>query len=104
MVQDTDNRWAAAAIGSHTIDQLELKTGTSLMAIGGFSGGDPSPTLEQFQQYVADGQVHYFVEGGRTGGFGGRGGSSQISTWVQANFTPMTVGGTTVYDLLAPAG
>ena len=39
-----------------------------VMAIGGFNGSDPSPTLAQFQQYVADGKVHYFIGGG---GFGG---------------------------------
>ncbi|MBB5166231.1 glycosyltransferase family 39 protein [Mycobacterium sp. AZCC_0083] len=102
MVQDTDNRWAAAAIGSHTIDQLELKTGTSLMAIGGFSGGDPSPTLAQFQQDVADGQVRYFIAGNdKEGGpMNHRTGvANDITTWVEQHFTKMDVGGTTVYDL-----
>ena len=51
------------------------------MAIGGFNGSDPSPTLAQFQQYVAEGKIHYFIGGG---GFGGRdggqpGGSSQLA-------------------------
>ena len=39
-------------IGSMTASSLELKTGASVMAIGGFTGGDNSPTLEQFQAYV----------------------------------------------------
>jgi 4-amino-4-deoxy-L-arabinose transferase-like glycosyltransferase len=102
LVQDTDNRWAAAAIGSHTIDELELKTGTSLMAIGGFSGGDPSPTLAQFQQYVADGQVRYFIAGNDKGGgpMGHRTGTANdITTWVEQHFTKTDVGGTAVYDL-----
>ena len=34
------------------------------MAIGGFSGSDPAPTLAQFQQYVNEGKIHYFVAGG----------------------------------------
>ena len=34
------------------------------MAIGGFTGSDPSPTLAQFQQYVADGDISYFISGG----------------------------------------
>ena len=43
------------------------------MAIGGFNGSDPSPTLAQFQQYVADGDIHWFIAsgGGMGGGFGG---------------------------------
>ena len=38
------------------------------MAIGGFNGSDPSPTLEQFQAYVAAGRIHYFIGGGNFGG------------------------------------
>ena len=37
------------------------------------------------------------------GGMGGSGSSSQITTWVQANFTEVTIGGTTFYDLTQPA-
>ena len=63
MVQGLDNRWAAAAIGSMGASGLELKTGASIMAIGGFTGSDDSPTLEQFQGYVADHEVRYFIAG-----------------------------------------
>ncbi len=74
------------------------------MALGGFNGSDPSPTLAQFQEYVAQGTVHYFLAGG--GGFGGQNGgssdSSEIASWVAANFTATTVDGVTVYDLTAP--
>jgi 4-amino-4-deoxy-L-arabinose transferase-like glycosyltransferase len=106
LVKNTDNRWAAASVGSFTVSDLELKTGTSLMAIGGFTGGDPSPTLAQFQQYVADGQVRYFIAGDR-GGPGGSEGpmghrtgpANDITTWVEQHFTKKDVGGTTVYDL-----
>ena len=75
------------------------------MAIGGFNGSDPAPTLAQFQQYVAEGRIHYFLGGGRMGGMrGAMGGSDaarQISAWVQEHFTATTVGGATVYDLTA---
>jgi hypothetical protein len=67
------------------------------MPIGGFNGSDPSPTLAQFKQYVADGQIHWFIASGNGGGPGG--GNNAISTWVTANFTATTVGGTTLYDL-----
>ena len=49
LVQGLDNRWAAASVGSFTVSSLELKTGASIMAIGGFTGGDDSPTPAQFQ-------------------------------------------------------
>jgi 4-amino-4-deoxy-L-arabinose transferase-like glycosyltransferase len=100
LVKRADNRWAAATVGSFTAGSLELKTGASVMAIGGFTGSDNSPTLAQFQAYVADGQVRYFIPGDRGGPPGGESGSaSEITTWVQQNFAPIDVGGTTVYNL-----
>jgi 4-amino-4-deoxy-L-arabinose transferase-like glycosyltransferase len=105
MIEGTDSRWAAAAIGSMSVGDLELKTGSSLMAVGGFTGGDPSPTLAQFQQYVADGQVRYFLaDSGRGGPPGHRTGSAaDITAWVEKTFTKTDVGGTTVYDLQSKA-
>ena len=83
---------------------LELKTGASIMAIGGFTGSDDSPTLEQFQRYVADHEVRYFIAGEPFGPPGRHesGTASEITSWVEKNFTPIKVGGTTVYDLSAP--
>ncbi|MBB3749117.1 4-amino-4-deoxy-L-arabinose transferase-like glycosyltransferase [Mycolicibacterium sp. BK634] len=108
MLTKVDNRWAAATVGSHVAGSLELSTGTSIMSIGGFSGGDNSPTLDQFQAYVASGQVRYFIAGngpggGHGGGPGGDSGSgSQITQWVQQHFSAQDVGGTEVYDLSMP--
>jgi 4-amino-4-deoxy-L-arabinose transferase-like glycosyltransferase len=100
---DADTHWAAATVGSQLSGSLELSTDTSVMAIGGFSGGDDAPSLEQFQQWVGDGQVGYFLTSER--GFGGMGGRNtdsaggQITQWVKDNFTAQTFDGTTVYDL-----
>jgi hypothetical protein len=73
------------------------------MAIGGFNGSDPTPTLAQFQQLVQAGKVHYFIGsgGGPGGGQNAAGTASAITAWVAANYTPTTIGGTTVYDLSA---
>ncbi|MDG3010071.1 glycosyltransferase family 39 protein [Rhodococcus sp. D2-41] len=102
LISDTGTRWAAATIGSQGASSLELKTGASVMAIGGFTGSDDSPTLSQFQEYVADKQIRYFIGGGRMGPMGGRGVGAEIDQWVQANFTPINLGDTTIYDLSAP--
>ena len=85
---------------------LELKTGASIMAIGGFTGGDDSPTLEQFQALCRRRhEVRYFIAGEPFGPPGRHesGAASEITSWVEQNFTPIDVGGTTVYDLSAPA-
>ncbi|MFF4228677.1 ArnT family glycosyltransferase [Streptomyces sp. NPDC001820] len=94
-----DYTWAAAAIGSQNAASYQLATEKPVMAIGGFNGSDPSPTLAEFKQYVADGKIHYFIaSGGQGGGPGGNSGSG-ITSWVESTFTKVTVDGTTLYDL-----
>ncbi|MBA8813371.1 4-amino-4-deoxy-L-arabinose transferase-like glycosyltransferase [Frigoribacterium faeni] len=96
--------WVAAAVGSNSAAGYQLATGDPVMAVGGFNGSDPSPTLEQFEQYVADGEIHYFVGGSVGQSNGGSSESSDISAWVEANFTPVEVDGVTLYDLTSPTG
>ena len=103
-----DYTWVAATIGANQASGYQLATGDPVMAIGGFNGTDPAPTLAEFQALVADGRVHYFIAGGMGGpGGGGPGGgsgtSSDISAWVQSSFTSTTVGSVTLYDLTSPA-
>ncbi|MFF4030579.1 ArnT family glycosyltransferase [Streptomyces sviceus] len=97
--------WAAAAVGAQNAASYQLSTGEPVMAIGGFNGTDPSPTLAQFKEYVADGRIHYFISSGSGGGMGGSssGTSSQITSWVEANFKKVTVGSATFYDLTQKA-
>ncbi|MFD5974593.1 ArnT family glycosyltransferase [Streptomyces bacillaris] len=119
LAKDADDyTWAAAAIGAQNAASYQLATGEPVMAIGGFNGSDPSPTLAQFKKYVEEGRIHYFVSGGGMGGGGmggGEGGggmgggglgssgtSSQISSWVTENFTEVTAGSATFYDLTQP--
>jgi 4-amino-4-deoxy-L-arabinose transferase-like glycosyltransferase len=98
LLKATTTRWSAATVGAQSAASLELASGTAVMGIGGWSGTDAAPTLAQFEQDVASGQVRYFiVSGGGQGG--GQGGSSSITTWVTSHFTATTVGSTTVYDL-----
>jgi 4-amino-4-deoxy-L-arabinose transferase-like glycosyltransferase len=105
LLKASTTKWSAAISGATSAAGLELASGTSVIALGGWNGGDPSPTLAQFQADVAAGQIHYFISGGGMGGGGGAGGSStassQIATWVAANYKATTVGGSTVYDLTA---
>jgi 4-amino-4-deoxy-L-arabinose transferase-like glycosyltransferase len=103
LLKATTTRWAAAVNGSQSAATLELSSGTAVMAIGGWSS-DPTPTLAEFKAYVAAGEISYYIVSGQGGG-GGQGGgtstASEISTWVEANFSSETVGGSTVYVLTA---
>jgi 4-amino-4-deoxy-L-arabinose transferase-like glycosyltransferase len=91
--------WVAAAIGSQTAAGYQLASGEPVMPIGGFNGSDPSPTLAQFQDYVKQGRIHYFLGGNGFQANGGSRSAQQIAAWVQSTFTATTIGGQTVYDL-----
>jgi 4-amino-4-deoxy-L-arabinose transferase-like glycosyltransferase len=93
-------RWVAAAVGSQNASGYQLASGEPVMAIGGFNGSDPAPTLAQFEAYVAAGRIHYFIGGDGIGGSAGGSSDSQaIASWVASHYTAETIGGTTVYDL-----
>jgi len=99
--------WAAAAVGANSAAGFHLAADEPVLAIGGFNGSDPAPTLAQFKELVNAGRILYFLgggsgqggQGGTGGGMGGSGSSSEISSSVSSTFSSTTVGGVTVYDL-----
>ena len=101
----SDCRWAAATTGSQNAASYQLAGELPVMAIGGFNGSDPAPTLDEFKAYVAQGLIRYYIAsdgmGGGMGGtqMGGSSAASEIAEWVAQNYTAQTIGNTTVYDL-----
>lgn len=102
--------WVAAASGSMGgASDYQLATGKPVMPIGGFGGMDPAPTLEQFQSYVTDGRVHYYLDSSRPGmpsagnDSRAKSQSEKISDWIKQHYSPTTVDGVVLYDLTAPA-
>ena len=90
--------WIVAVNGANEAGSIELASGLPVMAMGGFSGSDPAPTLAQLQSYAASGQLRYILIGDSRGGPGGA--SSEISSWVTANGTVVAaVGNGALYDL-----
>ena len=72
-----------------------IKTGESVMAIGGFLGSDNSITLDQFKELVVKGEVRYVMTGGNKGGGNGGGSGSEsslteIMNWVAQNGTAVS--------------
>jgi 4-amino-4-deoxy-L-arabinose transferase-like glycosyltransferase len=105
MLRATDTDFSAAINRSSAAAALELSTNTAVMAIGGFGGSDPAPTLGEFQQDVANHRITYYIAPANDrhpGGFGSKS-HTDITQWVAAHFTPMAVGSETVYDLTAPS-
>ncbi|WP_182900260.1 glycosyltransferase family 39 protein [Microbispora sp. H10830] len=98
--------WVAATVGSNNAAGYQLATEAPVMAVGGFNGTDPAPTLARFQQYVAEGRIHYFIGTGMGMGRGGTNGgdeATRIAAWVQETFEARTVDGATVFDLTTAA-
>ncbi|GAA1276927.1 glycosyltransferase family 39 protein [Saccharothrix xinjiangensis] len=99
----TGHTWAGAAVGSNNAAGFQLGSGAPVMAVGGFNGTDPAPTLEEFQRLVADGRVHYFLGGAGMPAESGSDASERIVEWVEDNFTATEVDGVVVHDLTAGA-
>ncbi|MET0898561.1 MAG: glycosyltransferase family 39 protein [Mycobacterium sp.] len=97
--------WVAAAVGSNNAAGYQLSTGLPVMAVGGYNGTDPAPTLETFQELVAAGRIHYFMDSTMLrmmgGGSSGSDAAHRIAEWVHATFPSDDVDGVTVYDLSA---
>jgi 4-amino-4-deoxy-L-arabinose transferase-like glycosyltransferase len=104
MLKNTNTEWSAAISRSSSAAGLELSTDTAVMAIGGFSGSDPAPTLSQFQDDVAQHKVAYYIVVNNRGhgpGWTNRG-HADVAKWVAATFPSTNVGDATVYNLSAP--
>jgi 4-amino-4-deoxy-L-arabinose transferase-like glycosyltransferase len=99
-LEKTTTRWAAVVEGSQSAATLELATGgKAVMAMGGFTGSDPAPTLAEFEAWAKAGDITYYIAGGQGGGPGGGGSASQITAWVEAHYKSTTIGGEKVYVL-----
>jgi 4-amino-4-deoxy-L-arabinose transferase-like glycosyltransferase len=69
-------RYLVAVRGSQAAAPIIIETGRAVIAMGGFSGSDPAPTLAQFARLVASGQVRYVLVQGAGVGTGKSGGTS----------------------------
>jgi 4-amino-4-deoxy-L-arabinose transferase-like glycosyltransferase len=102
LLKATHTQWSAAITGSSAAAGLELSTDTAVMAIGGFSGSDPAPSLSDFQADVANHRIGYYIAPDPTHGFGRGRQHIDITRWVETTFRSVKAGSATVYDLSAP--
>lgn len=103
MLEATHTDWSAAVDRSTNAAALELATHTAVMAIGGFSGLDPAPTLAQFQRDVAEHRIAYYVATSSGSQLGRNARShNDIARWVAFNYVARRVGANLVFDLTVP--
>ncbi|MCW2575028.1 MAG: glycosyl transferase, family 39 [Modestobacter sp.] len=92
--------WAAAVVGRRAAD-LQLGSGAPVWALGGFTGGDPHPTVDGFIAAVAAHRVHYLVLHGPPGG--GSSPSAQIARWAARRAPMQPMGEWFLLDLTGAA-
>ncbi|GKU85211.1 glycosyltransferase family 39 protein [Niallia sp. NCCP-28] len=61
---------------------IMLNTDYAVMAMGGFGGSDPAPTVEELEKMAENGEIKYFLISGQ--GMGGSG-NSDVTAWIQEN-------------------
>lgn len=95
-----ESEWAAATYTAQNAAQYQLSSQRPVIALGGWLGTDPAPTLDQFKSLVSSKRIAYFiwqqtiVDGiplGRD--------AAAITKWVQSNFKGENVDGFTIYNL-----
>ncbi|WP_376701069.1 glycosyltransferase family 39 protein [Listeria grandensis] len=59
-----------------------IKTGKSVMALGGFNGTDPILTVKELKQMIKDGKIKYFYLPSNN-----KGSSSDVVKWIEENGT-----------------
>lgn len=93
-------KWVAAVVGSETAANYQLDSSKAVLAVGGFDGTDPFPTLEQFQTMVSQGNVGSFViQNLPPLTVEGKGESARIVHWVESSFQPEMIDGASFYRL-----
>jgi 4-amino-4-deoxy-L-arabinose transferase-like glycosyltransferase len=93
--------------GAQAATSYIIATGETVVGMGGFSGRDPAPSVDQLSAWVSAGKLKFILAGGgRGGGGGGMGGpggqSSERATWIQEHCKPvLTVGNQTLNECTA---
>jgi 4-amino-4-deoxy-L-arabinose transferase-like glycosyltransferase len=98
--------WIVAANSAQEAGSIEIATGLPVMAMGGFTGSDPAPTLAQLKSYIASGKLRFVLAGGGAGGIPGGGtDTSDRTTWVTSTCKVVNYGGSSssLYDCAGAA-
>ncbi|MGA4993241.1 ArnT family glycosyltransferase [Nonomuraea bangladeshensis] len=72
--------WLVAVNSAQQASGLILATSRPVIAMGGFTGGDPAMTVDRLRELVSSGRLRYVMTGGGPGRSGG-----EVSSWVREN-------------------
>ena len=79
-----------AAFGAQAASYYITATdGAAVLAVGGFGGGDPTPTLDAFVGLVSAGELRFVLAGGSLSTRAASTTTDQIRSWATANCAPV---------------
>ncbi|EXY05591.1 MULTISPECIES: glycosyltransferase family 39 protein [Bacillus cereus group] len=78
---NTGEQYLFATTSYQTAAPYIIDEGESVITMGGFSGSDPVYSVEKLKELVVSGKVKYFLLSNE----GMRGGSSEVTKWIQEN-------------------
>ncbi|AWB44500.1 4-amino-4-deoxy-L-arabinose transferase [Paenibacillus sp. CAA11] len=81
---NTGEKYLFAATDYTTAAPYIIEKGEKVISLGGFSGNDPVLSVERLEQMVNSGELKYFLISG------GRGGNSEVTTWIQQHGTEIS--------------
>jgi len=79
-----------------------MRSDEVVIGMGGFSGSDNAPSVDQLQTWVSEGRLKFVLSGGERGGPGGRGDNGR-SEWIKQHCStvdPNAYGGGSAQTLL----
>ncbi len=98
--------YLVAVTGSRTASQFIVLSGLPVIAMGGYTGWDPTPTLDAFEQLVTSGKVRYVYAKDGVEAFGSMNATAAVDGWVRDHgrvVPPSSYGATTgewkLYDV-----
>ena len=75
--------YLVAVTGSRTAAQFIVLSGLPVIAMGGYTGWDPTPTLDAFEQLVTSGKVRYVYAKDGVEAFGSMNAIAAVAEWVR---------------------
>lgn len=94
--------WLTATYPAQNAALYQLATGQPSLPIGGWSGTDPSMTLDRFQQLVGDYRISYFIGYAQLQPYFQNTEVGRIERWIDEHFRKSIADGIIVYDLHQP--
>jgi hypothetical protein len=92
-------RWAAATYPAQDASLAQLELGQPVLAVGGWLGLDPAPTLAQFEGLAKNGEIRFFIDHPAMHETVAGTEADAIQKWVSATYAGITVGDSIVYRL-----